>query len=138
MREFARHLLACEAASGQASEKKGQVVFCVCEKLRPPLRTLAGVEGFRSLLARALTLAKAEVPSLATVQVSSDGSLTGWDSVEAQQHLDEAGAGAELLLAQLLGLLITFIGEPLTLRLLQGIWPEAPCGASLSEMEKMP
>jgi hypothetical protein len=40
-----------------------------------PLSTLAGVEGFRSLLARALTLAKAQVPSLAAVQVKADGTL---------------------------------------------------------------
>ncbi len=99
MREYAHRLLACEAASGKASESKAHAVFRVCEKLRQPLCTLAGVEGFRSLLARALTLAKAEVPSLAAVEINADGSLAGWDSVEAQQHLNEPGVCAEILLA---------------------------------------
>jgi hypothetical protein len=135
MREFARRLLACEA-SDKVSETKVQAVFRVCEKMRQPLCTLAGVEGFRSLLARALTLAKAEVPSLAAVQVNADGTLAGWDSVEAQQHLNEPGVCAEILLAQLLGLLITFVGQPLTLRLVMGIWPEALCGDIGSEMEE--
>jgi hypothetical protein len=136
MREFAHRLLACEAASGKASETKAQAVFRVCEKLRQPLCTLAGVEGFRSLLARALTLAKAEVPSLAAVEINADGSLAGWDSVEAQQHLHEPEVCAECLLAQLLGLLITFIGQPLTVRLVVDIWPETLCGDIGSEMEE--
>jgi hypothetical protein len=75
------------------------------------------------LLSRALTLAKAEVPSLAAVQVKVDGTLTGWDSVESQQHLNEAGVCAEILLAQLLELLITFIGKTLTLGIVMDIWP---------------
>jgi hypothetical protein len=135
-RKFARLLLACEAASGKASETKAQAVFRVCEKLRRPFSTLAGVEGFRSLLARALALAIAEAPSLAAVQVKADGTL-GWESVESRPHLNESEACAEILLAQVLGLLITFIGEPLTLHFVMDIWPEEPCGDIGSEMEKI-
>ena len=46
---------------------KGEEVYAalrVGEKLRRPLSTLAGTAGYRSLIARALTLAKKEVPSL--------------------------------------------------------------------------
>jgi len=85
-------LLDCEAASDNAPGNKTQAGFRVCEKLSQPLCTLTGVEGCRSLLARALSLAKAEVPSLAAVKVKADGSLGGWDSVGAQQDLNKAGA----------------------------------------------
>jgi hypothetical protein len=133
--QLVRSLLACEAALNQFPEKKERVVFSVCEKLRLSISTLAGSEGFRSMLSRALTLAKAQVPSLAAVQIMVDGSLIIDDSVDSQQHLNEAGVGAEIILAQLFELLITFIGKNLTLVIVMEIWPN--CGEIGSEKEKI-
>jgi hypothetical protein len=133
--QLAQSLLSCEATLNEFSENKEQAVFSVCEKLRVPLSTLVGIQGFRSLLSRALTLAKAQVPSLAAVQVKVDGSLSRWDSVASQQHLNEAGVCAEVLLAQLLELLITFIGKTLTLGILMDIWPN--CGGLCNKMENI-
>jgi hypothetical protein len=133
--QLAQSLLFCEAALNEFYEKKERAVFSVCEKLRLPLSTLVGNDGFRSLLSRALTLAKAQVPSLGAVQVNVDGSLTGWDSVESQQHLNEAGVCAEILLAQLFELLITFIGKTLTLGIVMDIWPN--CSGFVNEMENL-
>jgi len=130
-REFARRLLECERASGGSSGDTIEVGFRVFEKLRRPLCTLAGTEGFRSLLARALTLAKAEAPALDAVQVKADGIL----AIEFQQDLDEIGKCLEILLAHLLELLITFIGQPLTLRLIMDCWPEALYGGTDAETE---
>jgi hypothetical protein len=93
--------------------------------LRRSLCALAGVAGFCSLASRALTLAKSEAPSLSEIQVTSDGSLQRFGEPESQSQghrEDEAGV---ILLAELLALLITFIGETLTLRLVQDAWPEA-------------
>ena len=90
----------------------------VCDKLRRPLTTLAGAAGFRSLLARALTLAKQESPVIAAWEVNSDGSLQGLNG--------EAAQSGAVLIAQLIGLMITFIGESLTLRLLHDVWPDLP------------
>ena len=72
-RELARRLLANEAVAGNTSARTEPAAFRVCEKLRPPLCALAGVAGYRSLLSRALTLARAEGPSLSAVQVTADG-----------------------------------------------------------------
>ena len=94
------------------------VVSRVCDKLRRPLTALAGVAGFRSLLARALTLAKQESPVLSSLEVKPDGSLQGLNGEAAQ-------AGA-VLIAHLLGLMITFIGESITLRLLHDVWLDLP------------
>jgi hypothetical protein len=93
----------------------------VAEKLRRPLVTLTGIAGFRSLLARALTLAKAQASALNIVQVEPDGSLTGLGDHEAQ--VSEAGV---MLIAELLGLLVTFIGEHLMLTLVRDAWPDLP------------
>jgi len=124
-RNLAGHLLAYEAAAGKNSEPTESPAFRVCEKLRQPLCSLAGVAGFRSLLSRALALARAEAPSLSAVQVGADGSLKGLDELGPQRDKDMAKEGGALLIAQLLGLLLTFIGEGLTLRMVQDVWPES-------------
>jgi hypothetical protein len=77
---------------------------------------LAGTAGFRSLLMRALTLAKREFETLDRVRVDEYGSLEGMNS-----EVMEANA---ILIANLVGLLETFIGESLTLHLLNDIWPD--------------
>jgi hypothetical protein len=122
---LARHLLACEAIAGETSEPSEPAAFRVYEKLRRPLCALAGVAGFRSLVSRALTLAKAEAPSLSGVQVTQDGYLQGLGEIDPPIDKHQAGGGGVILIVQLLGLLYTFIGEPLTLRLVQDVWPDA-------------
>jgi CheY-like chemotaxis protein len=81
--------------------------------LRLRLIKLAGVEGFRSLLSRALTLAKPEVPSLNMVQVLADGSVEGFDGIEGSEATGAATQAGTVLVAHLLELLMTFIGAPL-------------------------
>ena len=124
-RQLARRLLAYEAAAGKNSEPTESAASRVCEKLRQPLCSLAGVAGFRSLLSRALALARAEAPSLSAVQVGADGSLKGLDELGPQKDKDMSKEGGAILIAQLLGLLLTFIGEGITLRLVQDVWPES-------------
>ena len=125
IRDFARRLIAVEAARDEPPVVGAREAVRVCEKLRLPLARLAGVAGFRSLMSRALALAKAEVSSLAAVQVRADGSLEGLDAAGP----DRDGEGGVVVVAQLLGLLVTFIGEPLTLRLVRDAWPDAPIPA---------
>jgi len=132
-RHLAQRLLAYEAVAGESSEPAESAAFRVCAKLRRPLTTLAGVAGFRSLLSRALTLAKAEAPSLSAVQVAADGSVKGLDELASQTDKEQARDGGVILIAQLIGLLRTFIGEGLTLRLVQDVWPEAAFDGRVSE-----
>jgi signal transduction histidine kinase len=84
--------------------------------MRRPLVRLTGSAGFSSLVERALALAKRETDTLDVVKVKEDGSLDG------PAFSAEAPGGA-LLIAQLLGLLITLMGDPLTMRFLYNIWP---------------
>ena len=131
MRDFAERLIAYETRGNKSSETKTSGPFLVGEKLRPQLATLMGNVGFRALLSRALALANAEVPWLRAVHVNTDGSFQGLDELGAQVGPDEIFAGRVVLLAQLLGLLVTFIGELLTLRLVRDVWPKL----SLNEVD---
>ena len=124
MRDFAERLIAYETRGNKSSETKTPAACLVGEKLRPHLATLMGNVGFRALLSRALALANAEVPWLRAVHVKADGSFEGLDELGAQVDPDEIFEGCVVLLAQLLGLLVAFIGENLTLRLVREVWPK--------------
>jgi hypothetical protein len=124
IQDFARRLVAVEAARDSSSGARGAAVR-VCERLRLPLSKLAGVAGFHSLLSRAVALARAEVPSLAAVQVRADGSLEGLDDPGPDRDAGADGQPGVAIVAQLVGLLVTFIGEPLTLSLVGDAWPGA-------------
>ena len=130
VRNLALWLLAQEAVEGEPFENVDSA-FRVCGKLGESLSTLAGAVGYRSLISRALTLARKETPLLEKVQVKADGSLEWTGTVDLQQGTDEAASGGAVLVAQLLALLFTFIGPALTLRLLRDLWPDAPFGASI-------
>jgi hypothetical protein len=116
-RDLAQRLLAYENAASKTSEPTEFAAFRVCERLRQPLITLAGVAGFRSLLSRALTLARAEAPSLSALQVGADGSIQGLDELRPRVDADQAREAGIILITQLLGLLVRVLGEATTLQL---------------------
>jgi len=124
MRDFAERLIAYETRGNKSSETKTSVAFLVGEKLRPQLAALMGNVGFRALLSRALALSNAEIPWLRAVHVKADGSFETLDELGAQVGPDAIFESRVVLLAQLLGLLVTFIGELLTLRLVREVWPK--------------
>ena len=116
MRELARRLL---AASRTAADPPVHEAVAVCETLRLALTRFAGADGFAALLRRSLALARLEAPSLQSVRLGSNCHMEGLEEVTPDAVV--------ALAAHLLGLLMTFIGEPLTLRLVRDGWP----GASL-------
>src|SRR5450759_2479395 len=124
MRDFAERLIVYETRENKSSETKTQAAFLVGEKLRPQLAALMGNVGFRALLSRALALSNAEIPWLRAVHVKADGSFEALDELGAQVDPDKIFEGRVVLLAQLLGLLVAFIGEILTLRLVREVWPK--------------
>jgi hypothetical protein len=125
MQSLVQRLIAEELRVGNDSEAGHLAAFRVCEKLRVPLSALAGIAGFRSLLSRALVLARAEAPLLNGIQIKPDGTLEYPAELASQPATEEAAAAGTALAAQLLGLLIIFIGEALTLRIAHDVWPKA-------------
>jgi hypothetical protein len=123
LREFAERLIVHETR-GTKGATNNPAAFPAGEKLREPLATLMGMAGFRALLLRAITLASAEVPWLRAVQVRTDGLLE--IAGELDIPVEKIAEGRVVLLAQLLGLLVAFIGEILTLRLVRETWPKLP------------
>ncbi|MGH7057561.1 MAG: hypothetical protein ACREFZ_06695 [Acetobacteraceae bacterium] len=87
-------------------------------------------------MSRALALASGEVRWLKAIHVNAEGSLDGLGDVRAQLPPGDFAQGEEILVAQLIGLLVNFIGEALTRRLIADAWPEIPVGDLNSEMEK--
>lgn len=123
-RDLARRLLAVEAASNGATAARVHEAVRVCEKLRISLTRFAGPDGFTSLLRRALALARPEVPALQAVTIKPDGSLEGLEALAGDATNGGGPEAAVAITAHLLGLLMTFIGTPLTVRLVGEVWPD--------------
>jgi hypothetical protein len=143
MRELAHRLLSYEANAGKTSESKEAPTLRVYEKLRKSLGVFAGSAGFQSLASRALALARSEAPSLGAARVTADGALQGLGESGLQSDIDKdrageypAGEGGTILIARLLGLLLVFLGEALTLSLLRNAWPGAAFDDRNSEQER--
>jgi hypothetical protein len=124
LRLLAERVLA-QARHDDKSVKQPQApaAFAACEKLRLHLVTLMGTSGFRALLSRACALASVEAPWLEQVQVRPDGSLEWPDKLADQGDRQKMTEGGVVLIAVLLSLLLAFIGENLTLRILHQVWP---------------
>jgi len=125
MLHFARRLIDYETNGNGAFESPGREAYGICQKLRPHLATLMGNGGVRGLFARALALASAEVPWLSAVHVKTDGSLEGMEELHVKRDPGELLEGGVVMVAQLLGLLVAFIGENLTVSLVRDVWPNA-------------
>lgn len=148
--KLARELLDLEAkragnpghgGSAATAASRADHVMQVFGKLRGTLTGFAGIEGFRSLLARALVLAKAQDPSLASVQVLEDGALWGLGIADGDSSAapnDGAGSAGQVLIAHVLDLLVILIGEPLTHQLARSTWPDSPPDAPRSRTKDTP
>jgi hypothetical protein len=121
MRDLARRFIARDGIGKKPGTRRGD--FDAVARLRRPVSVLAGGSGFRSLLSRALVLASAEVRWLGEVHIKPDGSLERPGNM-AEADREQIVKGEVALTGHLLGLLVTLIGEALTLRLLEDAWPE--------------
>jgi hypothetical protein len=126
IRDLAGRLLALEAASQEGANSRVHEAVRVCEKLRVCLIRFAGADGFTALLRRALALSRAEVSEIQGITETADGSLDGLGEVAVLSSKSGTDAGSAIT-AHLLGLLVTLIGEPLTVRLVREAWPDISC-----------
>ena len=115
-----------EALGAKSPGPRTLAACLVGEKLRPQLAALMGNVGFSALQSRALALANGQFPWLHAVHIKANGGFEGLEAVDAQVGPEEFFEGCVVLFAHLLGLLVTFIGEELTQRLMREVWPELP------------
>jgi len=118
-RELARSLIASEADAAATSLHTEPATVRVYERLRRQLGAPVGVDGFQTLASRALALARSESPRLNAVEVTANGGLRGLGEIESKTGTEEE-VGV-ILIAQLLGLFLTFLGEATTLRLIEDL-----------------
>ena len=129
-------IIASELPPEHGEGGRGRAAFQVCEKLREPLCVLAGNAGYRSLLSRALVLARRRSPWLEGVKCGPDGALTFSAESPVSFDSDEAARAGAILVAELLGLLSTLIGDALTLRLVRNVWPDLESPLSKPETDQ--
>lgn len=123
---FAERLTEWGTRGREPSQTERGAAFFVCQRLCAHLATFMGDVGIQALQSRALELATADVAWLSAVSVKADGSLGGLDAPEADVSPAEHARAAVALLARLVDLLATFIGEELTLQLVREAWPDLP------------
>jgi len=124
IRELASRLIEAEASAGTGPAVHGAEL--VCQKLQLSLTRFAGVDAFSALMRRALALSRAEIPALKDVKVGPEGCVEGLDLVTADGGIESGTT----ITANLLWLLVTFLGEPVAMRLINGVWPDS----TLSEL----
>jgi hypothetical protein len=120
-RDLARGLLSSEVDASSNRLHTEPATLRVYERLRRQLGAPVGIGGFQALASRALTLAKSESPRLNAVQVTLNGDLRGFSEAESQADTDTDGEAGIILIAQLLGLFLNFLGEATTLRLIEDL-----------------
>jgi hypothetical protein len=129
LREFTLRLLRQERSDPHASEAElvDAAERCLLQ-LGDHLRSLIGAEGYRALVARSLQLATTEHGFLESVvpELDPPGRLSGLHQSLRRAPEAEVRSAAVSVLAGLIWLLTTFIGEDLTLRLLRDVWPRLP------------
>ncbi|HWP49867.1 MAG TPA: hypothetical protein VNM22_22115 [Candidatus Limnocylindrales bacterium] len=125
-KEMAQRLLTYEAGGLQGSEDLAKAADHACQKLYHQMVRLVGLAGFQALLMRSLNLAKTEFPFLRRVESEPQAGECLKGILEAVQDRDPVlvGEGLVAVLANFIGLLITFIGKDLALRLIRKTWPE--------------
>jgi len=121
---LAEHLAAYELLAIGSTAKVSSPGTAVCEKLRTQLSMLMGNAGFGALFVRAIALTKTELPGMSELEIQPSGTLIELDPAELKANLPELSRVSVRVLAELLGLLVAFIGEPLVLGLVRETWPK--------------
>lgn len=124
LRDIASRIILHESERSRALETDPPAELQIPERLRPHLTTLMGSGGYRALLMRSLALASPGIPWMRSISISVDGSVEGFIPLVETLSSGEIYEGKVELGAQLIGLLVAFIGEKLTLQLLGEVWPE--------------
>jgi hypothetical protein len=96
----------------------------VYDDLASVLVPLIGQLGFDAVTSRALHLAAQEYPPVNAVALDQTGAFAAVTAWLMQRDSGAAIDAAATILSTVAQLLVTFIGEPLTMRLLRKGWPD--------------
>ncbi len=130
-REWARRLIASEVEADPPGTQTDLATLRVYESLRSKLCAPIGVDSFQALASRALSLAKSHSPILSALQVTTHGGLRGLGDVPLNIDTEGDGEVGVLLIAQLLTLFLSLLGEAATIRLIEHLPPQLEFTAKL-------
>jgi hypothetical protein len=119
IRDWASKLIASEVDTDSALPQIELATLRVYEKLRRQLCGPVGVNAFQALASRALSLTKSQFPSLSAAKVTTNGGLHGLGEVEAPLGTDEDVEVGIILIAEMLRLFLSLLGEAATVRLIE-------------------
>lgn len=135
-KDLAQRLLRHESGGQLEAEAVAIAAERTLAQLRTRLNALLGRMGYLALFRRALRLAQGEYPLLDSLAISQEpgGNLLGLREFAIANDGDPAAVASALaaLVAHLFWLLVTFIGEGLTFRLIGEIWPDIAQGSGAS------
>jgi hypothetical protein len=123
--DLARSLLAKEITGEADPRGLSQAAERVGQKLSRRLSRSVSAAGSQAMVSRALHLTRAEFPFLEGVCAGTPPEAC-FEGLIERVHNVEAGEALVALLGTLLDLLVGFIGEDLTMRLVREVWPELP------------
>ena len=135
LQQLALKVLAQHSGSAASAEAVAAAARRAYDDLARASAPLIGQVGVDALTGRALHLAQRKYPWLVQTREAkqADGPfaqvIVGLERQDPAVATEAAGA----VFATLTGLLVAFIGEPLTVGLMRKAWPEAFSGASTEE-----
>jgi len=135
LRRLALKVLALRAGPGAGAEALAAAARRAYDELAQVAAPLIGQAGVDALTGRALHLTQRQYPFLLPPgdPQQSEGLFARVIFRLERQHPAVATEAAGVLFATFTGLLVTFIGEPITARLLRKAWPDAFSEADAEE-----
>jgi hypothetical protein len=127
LRQTIRRELTREAGTDADAKALAAATLRVSDALAGQLAVLIGAGGVKALAARSLHVVQPNFPWLAEAQQpgASEGPFARLAFSMERQKPSVASEAAAAVLATLGGLLVTLIGETLTMGILRAAWPSA-------------
>jgi hypothetical protein len=138
LQKLAQRLIEHEATKTGNPDEPVKAIESCCQRLHDRLDRLIGAGGFRALLNRALYLAKKKYAWLEGVGIEDDPGCEFKDLREAVKGKKPVtvNEACTLILANVIWLLVTFIGEDITIGLIQEAWPDVTIDIAASSSEE--
>jgi hypothetical protein len=136
LRQTIQRELAREAGTDADAKALAAAALRVSDALGGQLAVLIGAGGVKALAARSLHVVQRTFPWLAEAQRSApppEGPFAQLAICMERQEPTVATEAAAAVLATLAGLLVTLIGDPLTMGVLRAAWPSVFPGETQQE-----
>lgn len=136
--QLAERVIAHSTEQLDEPEALARAIDASLERLAQQASVMVGETGFRALAQRALHLTRTRLKHTAelTSALPAGAPAEPWVAIAGRASMQATRAAAAEHLAVVLGLLCSFIGEDLTVRIARRTWTELDLGAPLPPQGK--